>query len=845
VGGGGYYLTSASGFRNQGSSSYAPAGVATKTTRPPILFSNAYVAIATNLPPQAIRDTNAAPDLGYHYDPLDYVFGGCEASSLTFSAGTAVGWFRTTSGWEHAGQGIHIDDRQTVTFAGTASTPDYWVRLNTVQEQDLSAGYGPGGMTSWADQNGPYTNAAQVFGYFLHCTTMNYGDLAFRDDWGILTGHFTDCEFDSTGPNGYVSSYYLTNCLFDRGMTGLWQGEPGVAFYIGNCTFHGGYIYLTPDLTNIPVTVLNSSFDGTSLDIGGYGSNTSCAHYDYNAFTNTAGRFPIGGVHDVIVTNGFHWQSSWLGNYYLPTNSPVIDKGGTTADQLGLYHFTTQTNQVPEADSVVDIGYHYVATDASGNPLDSNGDGMPDYLEDANGNGLADNGETPWISTIGYFFTDNDAVEPFPGESGEFYYMLDSSEPPVGSAVFAYQITGGTAVFGTDYTLNLLNAEDSSYLPLTSASGIITNDGNLFDASEGYSVAAIEIVPLVGNATSNLTVTMTISTVPGGGCLVDSSPASTTLTIIYNPFHPVMEDINSGAGVDYYAPSNSLIVSANSFNSFDDVFAQVHTNTAGALLETNWTTLHDLTQGDLDEINFSTVKVTANGFTNGEVYYTGELDDTGTNSYIGKISADGRSWQTSWATLTNENDYVGGTYVDQTGVFGGDLIAVTDRGGVWRVKSSGQATLLANVGRSVFLEGVLTLPNDVTKYGPWAGKIITGDSDDGLIWVIDTNGVVTNYNFGFPPESFAVIPTNQPLYCLSGSENNINALLKVSSDNFTNNIGDIVIPTEEWEGDGDSDFYIVHWNGTNFVNTAFTNPGPYVNFEQCSFAPINLPVLTQ
>jgi hypothetical protein len=152
---------------------------------------------------------------------------------------------------------------------------------------------------------------------------------------------------------------------------------------------------------------------------------------------------------------------------------------------------------------------------------------------------------------------------------------------------------------------------------------------------------------------------------------------------------------------------------------------------------------------------------------------------------------------------------------------------------------------LAYVGRSVFLEGVLTLPNDVTKYGPWAGKIITGDSDDGLIWVIDTNGVVTNYNFGFPPESFAVIPTNQPLYCLSGSENNINALLKVSSDNFTNNIGDIVIPTEEWEGDGDSDFYIVHWNGTNFVNTAFTNPGPYVNFEQCSFAPINLPVLTQ
>ena len=44
----------------------------------------------------------------------------------------------------------------------------------------------------------------------------------------------------------------------------------------------------------------------------------------------------------------------------------------------------------------MDIGYHYVATDAYGNPLDSNGDGIPDYLEDVNGNGLVDSGEIGW-----------------------------------------------------------------------------------------------------------------------------------------------------------------------------------------------------------------------------------------------------------------------------------------------------------------------------------------------------------------------------------------------------------------------------------------------------------------
>jgi hypothetical protein len=46
-----------------------------------------------------------------------------------------------------------------------------------------------------------------------------------------------------------------------------------------------------------------------------------------------------------------------------------------------------------EGTNTVSIGYHYIATDSYGNPLDTDGDGIPDYLEDANGNGIYDAGD--------------------------------------------------------------------------------------------------------------------------------------------------------------------------------------------------------------------------------------------------------------------------------------------------------------------------------------------------------------------------------------------------------------------------------------------------------------------
>jgi hypothetical protein len=81
-----------------------------------------------------------------------------------------------------------------------------------------------------------------------------------------------------------------------------------------------------------------------------------------------------------------------LGSYYQTNTSPLIYAGSRLAATAGLYHYTETTNlvnglEVPDGANTVSIGYHYVATDPNGNPLDANGDGIPDYLEDSNGDG--------------------------------------------------------------------------------------------------------------------------------------------------------------------------------------------------------------------------------------------------------------------------------------------------------------------------------------------------------------------------------------------------------------------------------------------------------------------------
>jgi hypothetical protein len=408
VGAGGYYLTNGCAFTNAGTTIDASlmANLRQMTTHAPLVYSNTTITTNLILYPQPIRDTNAAPDLGYHYDPIDYAFGQCDLhTNLTITAGTAVGFFHASN------YGISLDDGANLTCTGTATAPCWMVTANMVQEG--------GGVWSFSGMcnvmfngsgsgNRPQMNAQ--FAKWSTGTTTGH----FRDNWAAGQGNLSDCEFYNGVTAAYdLSSLTFTNCLFYRtAIYGYAYGQArALNTTIQNCTFYNGFMTLNRYAGQATTmwTIKNTAFDGTGFSFTDNLNSTNTA-FDFNAYNtnNLSGlsypypytpvstnRLEYIGAHDVSIGT-YNWQSSWFGNLYQPTNSLLIDRGNTNANLLGLYHFTTQTNQAVEANSIVDIGYHYVATDTNGIPLDSNGDGIPDYIEDANGNGLADGGETNW-----------------------------------------------------------------------------------------------------------------------------------------------------------------------------------------------------------------------------------------------------------------------------------------------------------------------------------------------------------------------------------------------------------------------------------------------------------------
>jgi hypothetical protein len=401
VGGGSYYLATNSPYRNAGTTNISPTMLALlnqKTTYPPVVYYDANIDAATTFTPTVQRDTDT-PDLGYHYDPMDYAFSGVVANTnVTFAPGTAVGWYIETND----SSALHLADKQIATFAGTFENPDYFVRASTVQEGGNGNWTNSWAITGIIGTANQYlydvTLSPELRMQFTTCTVLSWGEQFYRDMSGYLIVRATHSRLVGGDNGGYILSCFFTNCLIEGMEGGQVAGWTSNQWIMRTCTWHEGILtfarYHTPPM---PISIRDCSFDQVSIVTNGdfFITDTNYSDFDYNAYTNAANLFPAGCAHDQKSVT-FNWQTGPAGAYYLPTNSVLVNTGDVTADLVGLYHFTTQTNQVKETNSVVDIGYHYVALNTNGIPIDTDGDGIPDYLEDANGNGSVDSGETDW-----------------------------------------------------------------------------------------------------------------------------------------------------------------------------------------------------------------------------------------------------------------------------------------------------------------------------------------------------------------------------------------------------------------------------------------------------------------
>ncbi len=399
---GAHYLASGSPYRDAGDTGINATlrkDLAKMTTYPPLAITVPWTNSMV-LSPQAAVDPDI-PDLGYHYFPLDFYFTGLPFSNatVTLTNGVALAVYGAT--------GLQVGTAAVLQSEGIPNRLNRIVRQNTVQE--LPTAYVAGGsLVNIASVPAVrptfdfrFTDFPAVAGSSGARTLMD------TPAYYASSVSLTDCQLRGTilrlaeYPSGTGLSVQCTlkNCMAERSTLYLakyWFGtDVNFTASLWNNTFWNGTVTLNydTDTTYNPAwTVKDNLFDAVSLTQGGTGiTNIAKSNNGYQSATS------LGGTGNVTLS-GFTYATGPLGPWYHGATS-LVDLGSRTAAAAGLYQETTQTSLAKEAGTTVDIGFHLVATDSNGIPIDTDGDGVPDYLEDRNGNGTFDTGESDWTQS--------------------------------------------------------------------------------------------------------------------------------------------------------------------------------------------------------------------------------------------------------------------------------------------------------------------------------------------------------------------------------------------------------------------------------------------------------------
>jgi hypothetical protein len=446
---GNYYLAAASSLRQSGTTNISTRllmELSKKTTTQPVMIPQ-LMNVSGNLTlfPQVARYSTGAPDRGYYYDALDYtvaymtVFG-----TLTVEPGTAIGVRNEpiVGGSRYTWWGLDLRENSSVVSHAMPNKPSIFTDTQLVQEQDeySSSSLIVPDFEGLASDNAPtmdfrftkfYAPAGgfQVWGgdwEFIY-----YGDnLASYNS--LVNWTMRDCELHggrvSLGlpdPSIDLTQYYgagavdWENNLFEGVNINLnpatWWDNGVVNFdeslIARNNLFIGAnWMALEPVPANAGNwTFSDNLFDGIDFQV----DSAAPLDFDFNAYyplpvsqelyntmssvlSLTAGDTTalasatndLGGSHEVTLNCAPPYARGTFGNYYMATVTLLWQAGSQTAADAGLSQYTTFTNQAKDtASEPVDIGLHYVAATNS-LPLDSDGDGVPDYVEAEHGTDL-------------------------------------------------------------------------------------------------------------------------------------------------------------------------------------------------------------------------------------------------------------------------------------------------------------------------------------------------------------------------------------------------------------------------------------------------------------------------
>jgi len=470
---GNYYLAAASSLRQSGTTNISArllTDFSQKTTTQPLALPQ-LLNLSGNLTlsQQAARYLAGAPDRGYYYDALDYTVAYLTVSgNLTVEPGTAVGIRNepTVGGYYYTWWGLDLRENSSVVSHGMPNHPNIFADTQLVQEQDE---YASSSLIVPDFQGMPSDNAPVMDFRFSKLYAPAGGFQVWGGDWelvdygdnlasydSLVNWTMRDCELHggriSLGlPNIQMdlTQYYgaggvdWENNLFEsvninlNPATWWWNGVVNFdeSLTARNNLFKGAnWMAIEP----VPAsagnwTFTDNLFDGIDFQVDA----NAPLDFDFNGYYplpasqtlyNTLGYVlsltagdstklvsatnDLGALHEIILNSAPPYASGAFGNYYLTSLTPLWQAGSRTAADAGLTQYTTFTNQAKDsASQPVNVGLHYVAASTNNLPLDSDGDGVPDYVEVEYGtdpNNPMTDGVTPDVYNAAYDFVDLD-----------------------------------------------------------------------------------------------------------------------------------------------------------------------------------------------------------------------------------------------------------------------------------------------------------------------------------------------------------------------------------------------------------------------------------------------------